>query len=57
MGKERPPGQRPDDEGYPSDAEIVAMTIRHGADYTKQYLDAIGLERARRGIEEDDEHA
>jgi hypothetical protein len=30
-----------DDDGYPDDVEIVAMTIRHGADYTKRTLDSL----------------
>ena len=30
-----------DEESYPSDADIVAMTIRHGADHTKQYLGSL----------------
>jgi hypothetical protein len=29
-----------DDDG-PSDAEIVAMTIRHGADYARRYCDRL----------------
>jgi hypothetical protein len=33
-------GKRSDDDG-PSDAEIVAMTIRHGADYAKRYCDRL----------------
>ena len=41
MGKERPPGRRPDDEGYADDVEIIAMTIRHGADHTKPYLHSL----------------
>jgi hypothetical protein len=31
-----------DDEDYPSDVDIIAMTIRHGSDYTKHYLDSLG---------------
>jgi len=29
------------DDDEPSDAEIVAMTIRHGADYTNGYYDSL----------------
>ena len=39
-------GQGTKDEDYPSDAEIVAMTIRHGADQAKRYLDALALRKA-----------
>lgn len=35
----KPPGGTED--GYPSDVDIVAMTIRHGADYTKQHLGSL----------------
>jgi len=41
MGQGTEPPGGTDDERYPSDADIVAMTIRHGADYTKRYLDSL----------------
>jgi hypothetical protein len=40
--RKRPPRDRADDE-EPSGAEIVAMTIRHGADYAKQHLNALAF--------------
>jgi hypothetical protein len=48
-----PPGGPGCGEDEPSDAEIIALTIRHGADDAKRYLNAIALERAARGIEDD----
>lgn len=50
----KPPGRRSGkDDGYEaSDVEIVAMTIRHGAEYTKRHLNSMALERAARGIED-----
>lgn len=43
-------GSSGDDGGDLHDVAIIAMTIRHGADYTKRYLDA----RALAEIREDD---
>src|SRR4051794_12684359 len=54
MGETGMRGQRPGNNGedqreeWPTDAEIVAMTIRPGADYTKRTLD--GLCRTTRGL-------
>jgi hypothetical protein len=49
--KENPPqGENHD----PSDLDIIAMTLRHGADYTKRYLDSLARLEA---CEEDDAHA
>jgi hypothetical protein len=54
--KSKPPeGDPREDDSYPSDVDIIAMTIRHGAEHMKQYLNAIALERVSRGI--DDEQA
>jgi hypothetical protein len=52
----KPPGGRygKDGEVDPSEVEIIAMTIRHGADRTKRYLDALARLKA---CEEDDAHA
>jgi hypothetical protein len=47
----KPPGRGNDDDGYPSDVDIIAMTIRHGSDYAKRYLNS--LARIRETHEED----
>ncbi len=51
MRKDKRSGRGRDDEGFPDDDAIFAMTVRHGADYTKQYLNAI----ARPEASEDDD--
>jgi hypothetical protein len=41
MGQGTNPPGGTDDEHYPSDVDIVAMTIRHGADHTKWHLGSL----------------
>jgi hypothetical protein len=52
--KSEPPEGEAGEDGYPSHAEVFAMTLRHGADCTKRYLDSLAR---REASVEDDAHA
>jgi hypothetical protein len=40
---EPPEGGREDDEYVPSDVDIFAMTVRHGAEHAKRHYDRLDL--------------
>jgi len=39
--KSEPPEGEAGEDGYPSHAEVFAMTLRHGADYAKRHYDRL----------------